>query len=314
MRTRARIGFVVGIVLLSAVLAHAQVPIQWSSSLSASVRTSKQTLKPLLIYVPASGSRENDDLERAQNRTFRDRLSVALVDERFVPVRTPRSNYNLAILNQLGAPTEYGNYLAVVSPEGELVGLVNPGDATRPDRFAQRLTTLFRQYRVALFNSQLKPVIEDDEASLANIRTALRVIRELLIEEASGAVVALLERKDLPDALRRDVYETLRVLSTPVAAAALFDAALDDPAAAEALSRCTPLAAEWLLTKFDLDKPEELRIAYEAVTAICRVSEPRSRAFFENADRLRIREEVIRVEKIARDTARRWWLRYGDLR
>lgn len=293
---------------------RADNPIQWMSDLQEGVRTAKRTQRPILFYVPGSREDRGSDLRSYMVETFRDRMVNEIVWSRFVPVRLQRSNENLQMLAKLGAPVAVGLYLAVVTPDGELVGVISPLQAANPQTLVEGLTDLFRKYRTDLFTRELGRMLEDPESKPAQIAYALRLIRQFLIVEADDSVVRVLERDDLTDGLRGDVYETLAVLSTKASVKALLKRAADDPLARRALGQCTPGGAEALLPGLRSDDPELASDVYAAVVAICRVPEAKGPAFWKNAGDEDKQREIERVEKRVTERAERWRSRVADIR
>jgi len=294
--------------------ALAENPIQWITDVQEGVRTSRRTQRPILFYVPGSRDDRDSRLRSYMVATFRDRLVNEIVWARFVPVRLQRTNDNLQMLAKLGAPVTTGLYLAVVKPDGELVGVISPMQAANPQTLVEGLTDLFRKYRTGLFTGELGRMLEDPESQPQQIAHALRLIREFLIVEADESVARVLERDDLTDALKSDVYETLAVLSTKFSVTALLRRAEDDKLARRELRKCTPGGAEALLPGLDSDDPELAGDVYDAVVTICRVPDPKGAVFWTNASDEDKRREIERVEKRVAERAERWRTRVADIR
>lgn len=294
--------------------ARADNPIQWMPDVQEGVRVAKRTQRPLLFYVPGSRDDRDSNLRSYMVATFRDRMVNEIVWARFVPVRLQRTNDNLQMLAKLGAPVTTGLYLAVVKPDGELVGVISPLQAANPQTLVEGLTDLFRKYRTSLFTSELGRMLEDPESKPAQMSHALRLIRDFLIIEADESVIRVLDRDDLADGLKSDVYETLAVLSTKASATALLQRAETDKLARRELGKCTPGGAEALLPGLHADDPELAADVYAAVVAICRVSDPKGAVFWKNAGEDDKRRELERVEKRVAERAERWRSRVADIR
>ena len=313
---RIHVQVIVGLILLAAGMstARADNPIQWMTDVQEGVRTSKRTQRPILFYVPGSRRDRDSSLRSYMLASFRDRMVNDIVWARFVPVRLQRTNENLQMLEKLGAPVTTGLYLAVVKPEGQLVGVISPLDAANPQTLVAGLTDQFRKYRTELFTNELGRSLADPEAKPAQIAHALRLIREFLIVEADESVVRVLDRSDLTNALRSDVYETLAVLSTKASVGELLKRAKDDPLARRELRKCTPGGAEGLLPGLRADDPELVSEVYDAVVAICRVPDPKAAAFWKSASNEDKQREFERVEKRVAERAERWRSRVADIR
>jgi len=302
------------LICCGAIVANAQVPIQWSSDLRAGVARAQRTLHPILFYV--SGDRDNDDndLDNLQKRALRDRLVKAIVDARYVALRLPRSNQNKELLRTLGAPVGFGAYLLVVTPEGKRVALIPPFSVADPEKLVELLTSAFHEYRGGLFDKQIRPVLEDEEASATNVRRALSLVREFIIVQADDAIIELLQREDLDKGLRKSAYDTLARISTKKGVKELFEAALTDEDAAAALRKCTPTAAEQMLDELDWREPERMLVAYNAVTRICHITGTKPARFWESADGRKKLDELDRVRDLVRKEAAEWEETYARVR
>ena len=157
-----------------------------------------------------------------------------------------------------------------------------------------------------MFEGDLKPTLEDESAKADQLIEALKVIEELLIVEADSSVLQLLDRKQLSEDARERAYQTLAVLSTKRTVEALLAAAPGNEAAAAALSKCTPDAAEALLPKLDPAKPDVAIVVYNAVTRICEVDTVKPELFMEDAPEEAQRKEIERVKRAVTEAARRW--------
>jgi hypothetical protein len=210
------------------------------------------------------------------------------------------------LLKQLEAKEATPFTVLVATPRGHLVGTIRAGHVAKPNTLADQLTALFRKHRMSVFKGDLKPTLEDESANADQLIEALKVIEELLIVEADSSVLQLLDRKQLSEDARERAYQTLAVLSTTRTVEALLAAALGDEAAAAALSKCTPDAAEALLPKLDPAKPGVAIVVYNAVTRICEVDAVKPELFMEDAPEEAQRQEIERVKRAVTEAARRW--------
>jgi hypothetical protein len=294
--------------------ASAQVPIQWIETPERGVAMAKRTQRPLLFYVPGDSDSDDSDLEDAQQRSFRDARIRTFVRERYIPVRLTRSNATRQLLSELNVTTGFGMFLLVVTPDGNVVGRIGPSVVAQQPQLLEALVTRFREYRDKLLADQLAPQLENKTLDDGQVRRALAKIREFLILTADDTVAALLQRPDLDDALRSDVYQTLSTLSTKASAEALLTAAATDEAAQRVLKRCTPAAAEHMLPAL-IDDDGRLRWhVYEAVAAICDIDDTKSRRFWQIADSERTQREIDRVTRRVQQSARAWREQYAAVR
>jgi hypothetical protein len=303
------------IVLLALVgVAVGQNPIQWRTDPEAAVETARSTLLPVLFFVPPSRDDERSEIKKAQDDTFRTPVVREVLERFFVPIMLPRTTDNMQMMAEMGAPTAYGMYLAVVSPSGKLVGVVEPVDTSTPKRLFARLVVLFNTYRHELYTREVQPILERPDASPADVERALGLVLKFRIAEADGAVLKLLERSNLMATLRHDVFQTVAALSTPLAVEALLDAAPNDHAAALALEHCTPAGAESMVPALKPDGSERTWLAYKAITQIDWIEDRKYRAFWQDADEARKTAEIERVTRLAKENAARWRDEGGELR
>jgi len=287
--------------------AAAQNPIQWSSNPKSSIAQAQRTLLPLLFYVPLDRESRQGLVSFNQDATLRDPLINALVYERFVPVRLERSSDSLDFLARAGAPTGYGGFLLVTSPTGESLGVIGITETADPTSLANALTAKFRAYRDQLYKEQFKPVLEDKAAKPPALLHALLIIRQLIITSAEKDIEKLAERPGLSREIHASIYDTQAVLSTPESTTALFDAALVDRRAAQALKRSTPAAAGRLLKELKLDNdPKRFVLAYDAVTAITRIPGAKPEGFWKGPNEHIKEQEVDRVKDLAERIVADW--------
>jgi hypothetical protein len=287
-----------------------QHPVQWSGRPKEAVARARHLDRPVLFYV-GSSAEEDNDLEDNQQVAFRDPIVRSIIEDRFVAVRLPRSPQNFELLNKIGASPPYELSLQAATAEGKLIGTINATTAGNAQRLADALTSMYRAYRTSYFQEYLEPLFDPEaRATDAELENALRMIRKLTLLEADSAVVSLLDRDSLSDRLREAVLHTLAELSTPATVKALVERATTDPKARDALLKCTPGAGEALLPFLDVNEVQ-YSIAYQAAAVLCKVPSPRPARFFDNAERQKIEEELLRVRDIVRDCATQWNSTYG---
>jgi hypothetical protein len=289
-------------------------PIQWVSNVNQGVAQAKRVGLPIMFYVTGSSRGDESDLEDAQQAAFRDALVGGIARERFVPVRLVRSTQSKELLTQLGAPTEYGNYLLFVTPEMKSLGTVPPGQVADAKALARQMTAAFRTFRKDLFERELKPTLENKDAKPADTIKALKTIQKLLILEADESVAQLVADAGSNANVRKEAYDTLATLSTPKCAKTLLEAAPQDKLAERALGNCEAGVAEELIATLDSEDFEQFVVAYEALIKICKLDGKKSRGFWSGQNERLINEELDRVEQAAHTTAQRWKARYEPYR
>jgi hypothetical protein len=299
--------------LSSGAAGQAQRPIQWASNAQQGVSQAKRVGLPVLFYVTGSG-REGGDLKDAQQQVFRDDLVRGIAEARFVPIRLSQSSDNRAMLERMGVRVGYGFCLVVATPELELVGTIPPGQLTEARALARQLTAMFRKYRTDYFERELKPKLEEETTQPGDVIKVLKAIEKLLIIEADDQVAKLLDREELSAAVKKQVYNTLAVLSAPAGVKALLKAAPRDKLAANALNRCTAGAAGEMLPALESENFEEFLVAYEAVTKICNIKGKKPRGFWGGKNERLISEELERVKEAVTKSAKRWREQYEAYR
>lgn len=289
-----------------------QQPINWSQQVEQAVAQAQQTRRPLMFWVVGSSSTRDPDVESDQKASFRDPLVVEL-SKRFVPVRLSRDRYR-ELLEKWNVSRRTNLELVFVTPDGEKIDTLAALGVTQADVLARKMVLVYRHYRQQVFDRQIKPKLESEETSDADLRQALRVVVELLILSADESVVKLLARESLGAGVRNDAYKTLAVLSTPASVKLLLERAGEDEQAAAALTQCTPDAAETMLAALGGDDPDLHLAVYHAVTRICRIRDVKRDRFWQGRNQVIKRREIERVRQIVTRTARRWRERYAEYR
>ena len=327
------------LLLTGAAGAVAQQNIQWLRNPQQAVAQAQRNNRPLMIWV-SSGSDDQGDLERDQKRAFRD-ARVVQWSKAFVRLRiSPTVHRDL--LPQFGLSSRASLELSFVTPDGQKLSGLSGGAVAQPDSLAKKMMMVLMAFGKRVYEKDVKPVLEDEDAKPKALKIAIETINELHIVAADKSLTQLLDRERLGRSTRKLACEALAQLSTKVAIDKLLELAKKDPIAAASLSKCTPAGAEMMLgamipaeetaDKKRADKKasdektgEETPAAeenvdegaqrfnypvYKAVTRICRVPKPKPESYFEKAPDDRIAKEVERVTEIVRDVAARWKAQY----
>jgi len=311
-----------GLWLVGSSSAQGQRPIQWISNVQQGVGKAKRTGLPLMFYIAPSSRVDDGDLDDAQQEAFRNPLVRGIAEERFVAVRLARSNETAKLLAEMGVGggatggglVRYGGYVVCGTPNGELLGVIAPGQVASAKALAGRMTTVFREYRVKIFDEEVKPKLKREGARPADIINALKLVDRFVITEADGELVALLEEAQLSKTVKKRLYDVLAVLSTPRGVKALLEIAPRDKLAAAALARCTPAGADVIWSTALQGDKEQFIAAYTAVTKICKMKGVKPRGFWGGPRQQLIDAEIERVTKEVEKTAKRWRETYGQYR
>jgi hypothetical protein len=303
---RSFLMFVAGLCLTGSAAGQTQ-PIQWLGNVSQGVSQAQRVGLPIMFYVSGASKSEGDnDMKDAQQVAFRDPLVGGIARERFVPIRLPRSTETKQLLEQLGAPTEHGNYVLFVTPEMKVISTAGAGQVADAKVLAGQMTAAFRQFRKELFERELKPKLESADTPVTDVISIFRKIEKLLIMEADESVVQLIKEGRLKPNVLKQAYGVLARLSTPKCAEALLEAAPGDKLAEQALGRCEPGVADVLIAALESESFDKSVIAYEALVKICKIGGKKSRAFWGGQNERLMKEELDRVERAARAAAQRW--------
>ena len=307
-----RIAFTLAAFLVFTATVHAQQQVQWISNMEQGISQARQVDLPIMFYVAGSTSgSKDDDRKRAQQATFRDPLIAQMAQARFVPVRLSISTQTKEFLERVGAPTSYGNYLILTTPDLELLSLVQGDQAASVSALASKMTENFRLFRKQLFEKKYKDKLESPDTNANEKISILKTIDRYVITEADESAAKLLEDSSLPANLSRKVYDTLSTLGTQRCVDALLKLAPNDKNAAKALAKCPDGAAEFLLPKLKSEDQEEFYAAYAAIVKICKLGTPKPKGFWSGKNQRVIDEELARVEKGAQRAADTWKRTFG---
>ena len=279
--------------------------IRWQRNPPQAIAQAGQSKLPLMFYILSSSKDRDNNLEGEQRRAMTDPRVVRL-SQRFIPVYLSRSA-NRDLLEQLGLPARANMEIAFVSPDGKLLDRLSPGGVSNSNTLAQKMALVFNFYRQQMFDTELRPVLEKKDATAAELRQPLERIRDFIIAGADSYVIKVLERDRLDRKTAKLCCEVLAALSTEASVKKLLALSVkDDRAAADALSKCTPIAAEMMLDHLITDEGYIRLDIYQAITKICGIRKPKSDKWWERAKEELLEQEIERVTKLVTDTAALW--------
>lgn len=309
-----RVWAIAGVLIALALCgpARAQNPIQWSGNARASIERARELSLPLMFWVDErSRSSDDDDLRDAQEAAFRDPTVAWLAQQRFIPVRVSRNSRVLQEARELGLPTEFGLYVALVTPDGRVLEQIDPGAVAGPESLAERLAGASRRYRDELYDKEYRAVLTNKEAPKDEVRRAVQAVWRLGIFAADKDVVALADRTDLTPSERSRLYGMFAAMATRPTIGALLDrAAQGDKAAAAALGRAEAGALEWLVPELapaeTTERSARQAAAYLAVVQIARAGAARTDAFWKTGRAEDRSREIERVQRRAESVLEYW--------
>ena len=293
--------------LLAVTAASAQSnSVQWIKDPVQAINLAKQLKRPLMVYVQASERYRDDQIDREHSRSFRNPVVVEKVHRNFVPLQLSRVRHRDK-LEQFGFSQVANMEMTFVSPDGEILGRLSPQGIAQDESLLQKLSMITEIWGKKVYTTEVKPKLSDPETESKELIAALELVVQMRIKVAEQDVIKLLERPRLDARVRQSAYETLAELSTKPAVEKLLELAHGgDEKAAQALGKCTPIGAEFMLADLKADAAPFDYVTYKAITKICRISKPKSERFFENA-RQRLKDnELERVTKQVRVVVERW--------
>jgi hypothetical protein len=296
---------------------RAQSGIQWSGSAKMSVDRAEEMGVPVMFWVTDGSSWNDDDLKDAQRDAFRDPVVLEITERYFVPCRVSRNSNVIKEAERLGLPTNFGLYIAIITPDGKLLDQIDPGQVASPEALAGRLAAASRAYREAMYNEKIKPVLTDPKAAKSTVAEAVRTVWRTRMYGADKDVVALLARTDLTPGEKSRLYQLLAAFGTEPCVNALLDAALKDRAAAQALARAEPEALGTLLTSLPPESGDVSArqvAAYRAAAAMVQLQVPKSDTFWTSAKPEERAKELERLRTAGQAVFDSWWEREGHWR
>lgn len=283
-------------------------PIPWQTDPQRAVQMAQSSNLPLMVYVIPPDRERNRDAEKVENRqerALRDPAVLKLVPK-FVPLRLARGVHRERI-KEFGFSEAAGFEIRFVSPDGQVLGAMSPGDIGVAATVARQMAAAYDAHVKRLYGQQVKPKLDDKAASAEDLKAALKLVSRFHMTMADQSVAALLERERLDAGLRSTIYETLAGLATKDAITKLLERArANDTAAVKALEKTTPVGAELLLKELKADAEPFDYLVYRIVVKVCNIKHIKPEQFFQEGDARRKAEEVERVAEAVKAAAEKW--------
>jgi hypothetical protein len=289
--------------------------VKWARNAQQAIAQAKKSKLPLMFFIEGDSQRRDQRLDDDRRKAFKDQR-VIYASRRFVSANVVRSDSRLrSLFAKLQVPAQANMMAVFATPDG--VKIDSFSAVHQPDTFAQKMTLVFNAYRNRLFDNEIKAVLNDRKTKTATIKKALKVIEKFDIVKADAAVIAVLDRWKSDLAVSKQGFAALAALSTKPCVDYLFAKAATGrhgQAAAAALAKCTPEAAELMLPMLKDDDPDTMLLAYNTVTKICKVKKPKPDRFWTGKNENLKRKELDRVRKTVEKSASRWKDSYGRYR
>jgi hypothetical protein len=308
--------------------ASAQNPVQWKGNARAAIEEARAQTLPLMFWVTERQNwNDDDDLRDAQENAFRDPAVVRLSRSHFIPVRVSRNSNVLKVAEEFGLPTTHGLYIAVLTPEGKVLAEIDPGQVAEPTALAARLAEAYQAFRADIYERRVRPVLENPDAPVPEIRTALELVWRLEIQAADVYVVKLLDRPGITPVQKSRLYSLLASLGTDACIERLLTDAVSDREAMKALRTARAGALKFLLGQMPERDPAEASArdpgpglnerqfaAYQAVCAIARAGQPNPMRFWQTAPAKRQAQELADTRAKAQTVLGFWEDEEGKFR
>lgn len=252
----------------------------------------------LLMFLIFDRSRDVSSRERNRIKRVLQDPRLAGAERRFVCAELNSANHRDE-MRRWGLAENANFEIIFATPAGKRVHHCRIRDV---EYMITQIRAAWREYGLAVYDDEVEPALNARSLRAPEVRAALRQVRDLEIDIAADDVLRLLERDGLSD-LRPDIFKTLAAISTPRAVRTLLDRSAKEPEAADALLDCTPVATEMLLEGMLHEDLATRRLAYRAVTQVCKVPSPKPDSFWDKADESAHRAEIRRVRELARKYA-----------
>ena len=274
----------------------------WLNDVEKGMAEARKKSVPVLFYIDA----EDDASDAEQEKSFTDPTIQRIVTAQFVPLRLGQSQTTDMMMEQMKVQDWTPACVVVATSRGRLIATIPAEIVADPQTFAGQLTSAYQRFGTELFENRLRTSLEDESAKPEDVRDALKLIAQLSIAEADEAVIDLSRRKGVSQDVKTRAYRTLAALSTERSVKALMKAAPGDEAAAGALSECTPVGAELMMSEMDAGDEAERTLVCAAVAKICDVAPIDPQLLATGADKEERKNGIARLETATKASAKRW--------
>lgn len=269
--------------------------VQWMDDSEAGVAAAQKSSLPILFLVlPKAG--EPSTTAQKSIESFNNKAVIRWVTQRFIAVQLPQSTTAEVLLRRLDAPNAADGSAVIATPGGSGIGIIATDDVQDAQRLVKKLAETFKNYQTKVLADSVTPVLANGDAKTDDLLKSIRLVQDLELLEADKAIVELLDREELKDAVRSAAYDALAGLSTKRAVVKLLDAALKDKNAVQALHLCTPAGAAVLVDDLKLDERERLIAAYDALITICSIGQAKPEEFWKSGDKASQVTEMDRIK------------------
>ncbi|MBP7744497.1 MAG: hypothetical protein KA383_00080 [Phycisphaerae bacterium] len=279
--------------------------IQWMTEPQPAIAEARRSYRPLMVYVLASSKDRDDKLENEQRRALSDPRVLALC-QRFVPLKLSRSQHR-DILKDFGLPESANMMMSFVTPDGEKLGDLGASGVAQAGSLASKLRLVLQLYGKKLYETDVKPVLQNPDAKPAELKRALQMVAAFEMSAAEPGVLELVARPKLDAATLGLACDALAQFSSEKAVNALLDLArAGNKPAEKALEQCNPAGAAIMVAGLQTEGQPFDYVAYRAAARICGIKNTKPERYFETAKPQLRQQEIERVTKLVQEAAQRW--------
>lgn len=311
-----RIALGLSLALCLAPAALAQNGINWITNFEKAVAESKRTRKPLMLYVHGYADQYRSrsyDIENDQRLALLNPI-VLLYSRYYIPFQGDLSAKR-DLLQHWGMSDKTELEIVFVTPEGDKIDNISSAGVAQASSLAQKMAACFTKYRNELYRREYQKALEKDPLVASEFKSALQMITDFNIMIADEALIQIVKRPKVPEAIQAQVLDTLAQLSSPLASKYLMEAAPTDPKVAATLAKCTPAVAEQLIAWIEDGADQKKQyLGYTTAAKIVRLSGVKNEAWWGKANPKIKGDEIKRACDQIRRVAQQWKERYGDFR
>lgn len=285
--------------------------LRWGLDLAPAREQAMKSKQPLMLWIQGSTSDRDDmdKVERDQMKSFSD-PRIGELARKFVLCKVSVSRYKSDLVKLLGTTPAHLD-LYFVTADGEKLGEISAAAAKNTDSLAQKMELVFDDYAGKLFAKEIKPILEDEKAKPKDQLAALDLVDKYNIRSADRAILALVKRGGLDNAVTKKSYEALAAISSREGVTELFERAINDKRAAEALEKCSIGGVDALLPFLEDQDPAKFLMAYKTVAKICKTTAKPDKFWEGKVEKVKL-DEVKRVKDLAAKAQAKWKERHGQ--
>lgn len=310
------LSMIVGMLLVGSAQAQqggGRAGLKWGLDLAPARDQALKNKQPLMLWIQGNTSDQDDydKVERDQVKAFSD-PRIGELSKRFVLCKVSQSRYKSDLKQLLGGTPAHLD-VHFVTGEGEKLGEITSAGVKNVDSLAQKMELVLDEFASRLFAKEIKPVLESEKSKAKEQLAALELVDKYGIHSADRAILALLKRGGLDNAVTKKAYEALAAISSKEAVTELFERSINDKRAAEALGGVNAGGLEALLPILDDQDPAKFLLAYKTITKVLKTTAKNDK-FWDGKNAKVQQDEIKRVKDLATKASAKWKERHGPSR